>query len=646
MIIREVNIPEEQDGGLGTISLRKLDQIVILAGKNGAGKSRILRRLKSYLESDLLDENRHRFDDARRFGLGPVSLTRCGALQRHGTMLPDFSSTITPGDLAVRLLSRYMMPSRLGSTEWVDGFINRVNSHFASVKLDSSNDFDFVTLTPSTLDFTDPSELASKVMWARSQESRACSIDNLPERVVARIQDVQNRWENAHSTNLHAMPDVAEEAKEEYSRLQSIAEALLGTGFDRSIDGEVCLRSRALGRANLSQGERVLLLWTVILHSQVKHLSEAVVVIDEPENHLHPQALLEALDRFTKMHPKVQFWIATHSLPVLAHFDQSSIFWVENGAVEYAGTKPLKVLRGLMGSEDRISELHEFLGLPANLAGNRFAAQCVVAPTVSDRGEGDPQTGQIRKILNELTEIGGLQILDFGAGRGRLVAELGAARNAGSKGLIEYFAYDPSRVYSEELKQRVSEFHGSAEGRVFTDIGELTNATGLGAFDVIVLCNVLHEIPVDQWLELFGEKGRFLDLLKDGAHILLVEDTLLPIGESPHPGGFLVLEGGPLFAFLKCKKKELVTDTSGSNARLVAHLIPTEIARRPTRDALEKALELTVKGSGEAIRRLRSESMQASDPDGQARYRAGREHAFHVHQFTNATLALRAIRGR
>ncbi len=133
-----------------------------------------------------------------------------------------------------------------------------------------------------------------------------------------------------------------------------------------------------------------------------------------------------------------------------------------------------------------------------------------------------------------------------------------------------------------------------------------------------------------------------MDLVKDDGYVLLVEDTLLPVGENPHPGGFLVLESAPLYEFLSCAADEVVRDAAIDNSRLLAHLIPQKLLGRPTVDSLNRALNQVVKIADERIRELRERSLESgSDPDGNARYRTGREHAFYIHQFTNATRALR-----
>jgi SAM-dependent methyltransferase/ABC-type phosphate transport system ATPase subunit len=617
MKLLEISLPANSERGLKAISLKRLGQIVILAGRNGAGKSRVLRELVRHVSEIRMPP----------FNLAIAEVPRQVRNWKGPLGLPLQSHADAAEIIRIQLGTRFAGP---------------VLAMWNTVRLSRIEQFRFVWLNPKVADITDARTLSAIEVEHQSTASRASSIDDLRNQVLARIQDLQNQWFNAGSNQVDATPDQRSGAIAEYEQLQTIVNTLLGTQFGRDLRGNVTLFGRVIGEAGLSEGQKILLLWSVMLHSQVQHLSQAIIICDEPENHLHPQALLDAIERITEALPDVQLWIATHSLPLLSHFDPSSIFWVEDGAVEFAGTKPLMVLRGLIGNDDRIGRLHDFLGLPANLAANRFAAQCLVEPYISDRGEGDPQTGQIRRLLATVRSGEPLRVLDFGAGRGRLAADLIAARSSNDRlaARINYVAFEPSLKHQDELVQRVGELNGENGDRLFSDLGTLTSKIGLRAFDVVVLCNVLHELPVADWLNYFGENGRLLDLLREDGYLLLVEDTLLPVGESPHPGGFLVLESPPLFEFLECKAEDVVRDQAASNPRLVGHLIPRVLLERPTPSSLAKALKQVVRIAAERIDALRSGPADASDSDGNERYRAGREHAFYVHQFTNATRCL------
>ncbi|WP_374759976.1 AAA family ATPase [Acidithiobacillus thiooxidans] len=62
--------------------------------------------------------------------------------------------------------------------------------------------------------------------------------------------------------------------------------------------------------------------------------------MDEPENHLHPSAVIDLLDAIKEQNPHGQIWIATHSIPLLSHYDEGSIWYVDEGSISFAGRKP------------------------------------------------------------------------------------------------------------------------------------------------------------------------------------------------------------------------------------------------------------------------------------------------------------------
>jgi len=130
----------------------------------------------------------------------------------------------------------------------------------------------------------------------------------------------------------------------------------LNTKLDRDKNGDATLFQRRLGDTRLSDGQKILLQFCVALYSQKKSLDELILFLDEPENHLHPEALIEVVDKIIASVTNGQVWIATHSINLLAHFDPSCIYYMEDGVLRYSGNVPHQVLTGLLGSEDEISK--------------------------------------------------------------------------------------------------------------------------------------------------------------------------------------------------------------------------------------------------------------------------------------------------
>jgi hypothetical protein len=240
---------------------------------------------------------------------------------------------------------------------------------------------------------------------------------------VAYLEEILNReWEVSHQRYDGNAVDKAR-AIDELERLQEIVRTVMGGDLRRDHEGNVMLFGMLVGAGTLSQGQTILLQFCVALHAQGTRLDECILFLDEPERHLHPAALVDTIGRLQTLVTRGQIWIATHSVHVLAHVDPASIWYMADGRVEYAGRTPERVLRGLLGDEEQVARLYSFMGEPGRHAVILFALECLLPPaTVATTT--DAQSTQMTRIL--LDDFGQRQkcIVDYGAGRGRLLAAL------------------------------------------------------------------------------------------------------------------------------------------------------------------------------------------------------------------------------
>lgn len=144
-----------------------------------------------------------------------------------------------------------------------------------------------------------------------------------------------------------------------------------------------------------------------------------------------------------------------------------------------------------------------------------------------------------RLAKGELTRV-----LEIGAGRGRIASAVAdAIRGTERVSLLRYRAYNNPRFVSadEESSARSAIAKLVVAGATASYITDLADVRALPDehADVVLLCNVLHEIPVTEWLALFKVIG---DCSRPGATLMVVEDQQPRIGELPHPRGFLLLE--------------------------------------------------------------------------------------------------------
>ena len=153
------------------------------------------------------------------------------------------------------------------------------------------------------------------------------------------------------------------------------------------------------------------------------------------------------------------------------------------------------------------------------------------------------------------------------------------------------------------------------------------------SFDVVIMCNVLHEIDPKDWLKLFQSEGLISSLLSDNGMLLLVEDHQIPIGEKAYQKGFLVLDTPQLKDLFKISEKE--TDFTFSDkrgdGRLKAHQIPKRCLVQIDEASRLSAIKSMSTTAREKILEIREDKKN---------YQNGKLHGFWTQQFANAQLNL------
>ena len=106
--------------------------------------------------------------------------------------------------------------------------------------------------------------------------------------------------------------------------------------------------------------------------------------------------------------------------------------------------------------------------------------------------------------------------------------------------IVDYIAFDEYKDDKEICETAISRIYGHADGRYFNDLQNFQIKVDRETVDFIVSCNVLHEIPVSEWHKYLDSTGLFHTLLTENGEVIWIEDRLMPKGEKAHRNGFIV----------------------------------------------------------------------------------------------------------
>lgn len=588
--------------GLPEQTLYRLGSYVVFAGKNGSGKSRLLRYVSEIINfAKSVDKEKYK---AQLEGMRSQSATYRARpemiqnMEQLEILLSDVGGVVSDGP----------------------------HGHA-------------VSFLPSSGDLANPDDMARSTRETHASNLKQGDATHWNSSVLAYIAKLQDEWREAtHQHSTHQQADI-DRAIERYESLNEAVEQFFGQRLERGLDGTLTMYGKNIARAELSSGQKIALQLIAALHAQADELGPSVLVLDEPENHLHPAALVHLLSRIRKNAPDVQIWIATHSIPLLAYINSiqpSAIWGVDDGKAEFAGRKAEDVIKSLLGNDENIGHLTSFLSLPYHLASNNYAYQCLLPPEVVYTGQADSQLQQIRRSLNDLRGSDALKVVDFGAGKGRLVEALASDDDEGT--LFDYIAFDPCSDDAAVCQDAIKRKYGSSEGRYFNDDEALIASRGASWADCVVMTNVLHEVPVEDWLRLFSPSGLISRILKSGGYVLIVEDQRIPVGEMAHQNGFLLMSTNELMEFFAITADDRAAGnfraSDDRDGRLTAHLVSKHLFQRVTAGSRRAAVE--------AIRNLAIRNIVKLRV-AEKSYANGLLHGLWAQQLANATLALEQI---
>lgn len=596
----------ERVDGLAHFIMDRLGDVVILAGPNGSGKTRILRALESAVRHYEID-NREIFEliDQIKIQSSPefektAAATSANILERSIEQLAEkVQLTLArsypkgePSLLSIYPVDRFQFNDPQNTSE----------SRRREVKSKSAYQTDFV---PPFEDALVRLDIAVRDFFVASHQHAQISEEERQRRI--------SRY-----------GDLKETVRENVG-------ALLGYDheFSATINGQPLFH----GAEKFSNGQKKLLDFISALDSKTNITKDTIVLLDEPELYIHSGALIQMLDRLRAAFVRSQFFVATHCVPLIAHLGHDNVWWVSQGKATYSGRNTQQILEGLLGGAENVGKVRELTQEPSRFATLTFAYESLFRPVAAAHEALDPQGRQVAHIIRTAREKLGrpIRLLDFGAGKGRLVFALLEDLGPSFEDFVDYVAFEPSSDFQAECNESILRTCKSPQKRFFGEHAKLMAEYGEGYFDSVLMCNVLHEISPKDWIVTF----RNIDRLLNGAGtVLIVEDGRIPHGEMAHSEGFIITDAHALkllFQMQSLPDMESPTDEK-YRSRLFAYIIPKERLSNINGDSVKSALLWCKEQSLREIVDLRK---AAKD-----RYLDGILHGLWTQQFVNASIAL------
>jgi len=396
------------------------------------------------------------------------------------------------------------------------------------------------------------------------------------------------------------------------------------------ISGSWFLNDRAFKYSDLSDGEKVLFSFAFLLFLHQENnkipIEESIIIIDEPETHLHPYLQVLLIKRLRQLVKKQgQLIIATHSIHIISILDPEDVFLVDNNQLYTPSSKNIsKIVNSLIGLGDDYEKFKDFCFEEFDWGFRNFIAQCFSEPNVIlSAKKDDPQVELFKNAIKSSSEI---VVLDFGAGGGRLGREI---QDEITKNKIKYFAYEPNTEYNEDLNKI-----GASE--VYNQLDLIPD----NKFDFVILCNVLHEIPLEKIIE---ELNIIHKSLLNNGYIIVIEDKLLSRGENAHAEGFLLFTELelPKLMNLKGDLSLLESNDDRYSDRILCALLPKKNISEIKEENIKSALKDLKHNSYQKFKQVKlSDSLNFK-----SLYERGRISAFYAQQHMNASFALDKLIG-
>lgn len=311
--------------------------LTILTGPNGSGKSTILSLLElsmkpNHLEPFLATPIEDTATGASGYSLGTL-FSRLNPFKReteaahrdsgHSIGTVEYSPS-TVATLRLNNTNTFQYQIDISNQQNVHGF--KISSHRASPRYQSVQ-----TLPISGIRPKEAFEYYSQSQSHYQRGDRFFREGKTVQNPIAPMKETLIGFAafGADNTHLKAVPELVGL----YDKFQELLKTLLPDeiGFQKlevrspeivvvSRTGDFPIDSASGGLMSLIQTA-----WQIFLYTEA-YEQESVVLIDEPENHLHPSLQRDFLGSLVASFPRVQFIVATHSPFVITSVRDSRVY--------------------------------------------------------------------------------------------------------------------------------------------------------------------------------------------------------------------------------------------------------------------------------------------------------------------------------
>jgi len=288
-----------------SFEVSNLSNIVVLAGPNGIGKTRLIQEIINLLRNPRSD---------------PSTCMKVIATSEEemATWGKKLLSTLDNSDLQV--LKRYLQKNRKRG-KWTGSV----------VYLDSFRTFEPVQSFQWSWDFRDPfdEEIGWDLLFNPFKNRFQDTIQSIYRKLGYYRSDISARYEELRKTGKREMlidpTDPLKKFKEAFHLLLSpkeLADIPLGNPKIQYIDN-----GQLLPIDTLSSGEREV--FTTVFDLLLHEPSDCIVFFDEPEMHLHPELCFRLLRTLQSVGERNQFVFCTHSPDIITESMTHSVIFIK-----------------------------------------------------------------------------------------------------------------------------------------------------------------------------------------------------------------------------------------------------------------------------------------------------------------------------